>query len=69
MNQTNSSNRYMPIQPHPSRVQMDPNPNPTQTDFLSYPQYIATSKKQVAFANEVKQLLNKAAKDVLEQKY
>ena len=59
----------MPIQPLPSRLETAAPGNPGEPPFLSYPQYIATSKQQIGFANDVKQLLNQAAQDVLEQKY
>ena len=65
LSQASSSNRYMPIPPHPSRMEA---PGP-QSEFLSYPQYVSTSKQQVNFANEIKNLLNQAASDVVEQKY
>lgn len=40
-----------------------------QTEFLSYPAYIATSKQQIAFARDVRNLLNQAASDVVNQRY
>ena len=64
--QVSSSHRAMPIVPQP-RVTIVDHPGPK--DFLTYPEYIATSKQQVAFANEMRQLLNRAAKDVVEQNY
>jgi hypothetical protein len=35
-------------------------------EYLSYPMYIATAKKQTEFANEVRQVLTQAAKDVVD---
>ncbi len=69
--QTNRSNSYMPITPQPSKLDMTPGgaAQQQQPEFLPYPQYIATSKQQVAFANEIKQLLNQAAKDVVEREW
>ena len=63
--QINSSQRYMPIAPQPRLTVVDHGPK----DFLTYPEYIATSKQQAAFASEMKQLLNRAARDVVEQNY
>ena len=60
INQTTSSNRYMPVPPHPSRLDTT---GGQQTDFLPYNAYVATSKQQVKFANEIKQLLVQAAAD------
>ena len=63
LNQTNAGQRYMPIPPHPSRMDSMGN------DFLPYGQYLATSKQQVNFANDVKNLLNQAAEDVVRKRY
>ncbi len=65
LNQTASSTRYMPIPPNPRHLDASSN----QQEFLSYPQYIATSKNQVQFANDVRQLLSQAARDVLDHNY
>ncbi len=45
--QTACSNRYMPIAPQPSRLDVTPGGPAQQLDFLPYPQYVATSKQQV----------------------
>ena len=58
--------RYMPIPPHPSRMDT---PSSGNVEFLSYPQYIATAKQQTQFATEVRQILTQAAKDVVEHTY
>eukprot|EP00095_Tigriopus_kingsejongensis_P007590 snap_masked-scaffold417_size177606-processed-gene-0.14 protein:Tk07590 transcript:snap_masked-scaffold417_size177606-processed-gene-0.14-mRNA-1 annotation:"glia maturation factor gamma" len=63
INQTESSNSYMRIPPVPNRLDTTGN----QGEFLSYPQYIATSKQQINFSNEVRSLLHQAAEDVVKQ--
>lgn len=65
INQTDSSNNYMKIAPMPNRLDN----GEQQTEFLSYPAYIATSKQQIAFARDVRNLLNQAASDVVNQRY
>ena len=37
-------------------------------EFLSYPQYIAVAKKQIAYANDIKQIISQATADVVEQR-
>ena len=37
-------------------------------EFLSYPQYIAVAKKQIAYANDIKQIISQATTDVVEQR-
>jgi predicted transposase YbfD/YdcC len=61
--QTSASTRYMPIPPHLSRMDTPASGN---VEYLSYPMYIATAKKQTEFANEVRQVLTQAAKDVVD---
>ncbi|TRY61615.1 hypothetical protein TCAL_05717 [Tigriopus californicus] len=65
INQTESSNSYMRIPPVPNRLDTTGN----QTEFLSYPQYIAISKQQINFSNEVRHLLSQAAEDVVKQNH
>ncbi|XP_040572971.1 mediator of RNA polymerase II transcription subunit 29 isoform X1 [Lepeophtheirus salmonis] len=60
MNQSSASNRYMPIPPNLSRTELG-------NDYLTYPQYINTSKQQIIFAEDVRQMLNQAATDVVER--
>jgi hypothetical protein len=62
LNQTNASQRYMPIPPHPRMDNMG-------GEFLSYCEYLSTSKQQVNFASDVKALLNQAADDVVNRRY
>lgn len=72
LGQTSSSMRYMPIPPHPSKLEPTPNtnqPQPQQPEFLTYTQYLATCKQQVGHAEEVKRLLAQSAKDVVERNY
>jgi len=74
-NISSASHRYMTIQPVPSKLDLNvvappAGSNPVAAanpDFLSYPQYIQTSKHQVQFANDMKQQLNQAAHDVVNQ--
>jgi hypothetical protein len=51
--QTAASNRYMPIPPIPSRMDTPASGN---VEFLNYPQYIATTKQQIQFSQEVRQV-------------
>eukprot|EP00096_Caligus_rogercresseyi_P009731 TRINITY_DN3356_c1_g1_i1.p1 TRINITY_DN3356_c1_g1~~TRINITY_DN3356_c1_g1_i1.p1 ORF type:complete len:204 (-),score=57.51 TRINITY_DN3356_c1_g1_i1:664-1275(-) len=60
MNQSAASNRYMPIPPNLSRTEIG-------NDYLTYPQYINTSKQQINFADDVRKMLNQAATDVVER--
>ena len=62
--QAQSSNRYMQIPPNPSRLEST-STNPDE--FLSYAQYIAVAKKQIAYANDIKQIISQATTDVVEQ--
>jgi len=70
-NISSASHRYMTIQPVPSKLDLNATPagNPVNAnpDFLSYPQYIQTAKHQVQFANDMKQQLNQAANEVVNQ--
>ena len=54
----------MPIPPIPSRMDVPASGN---VEFLNYPQYIATAKQQIQFSQEVRQVLNNAAKDVTDR--
>ena len=70
--QASSAGRYMIIPPQPSRPEMPPPPPgqpQAQQEYLSYTQYIATSKQQVQFTNDMRQILNQAAKDVVSRSY
>jgi mediator of RNA polymerase II transcription subunit 29 len=65
-NISTSSTRYMSIQPCPSKLDLQANANTSvNPEYLNYPQYIATSKQQIQFAQEMKQQLNQAAVDVV----
>ena len=63
--QAQSSNLYMQNPPNPSRLDST-STNPDE--FLSYPQYIAVAKKQIAYANDIKQIISQATTDVVEQR-
>ena len=63
--QAQSSNCYMQVPPNPSRLEST-STNPDE--FLSYPQYIAVAKKQIAYANDIKQIISQATTDVVEQR-
>jgi hypothetical protein len=57
----------MTIPPFPSRLDLQSIGNvSTNPDYLNYPQYIATSKQQIQFAQEMRQQLNQAAIDVVQ---
>lgn len=65
-NISTSSTRYMTIPPYPSRLDVQSAGSAsTNPEYLNYPQYIATSKQQIQFAQEMRQQLNQAAIDVV----
>lgn len=64
-NISTSSTRYMTIPPFPSRLDVQSTGVTSNPEYLNYPQYIATSKQQIQFAQEMRQQLNQAAIDVV----
>ena len=57
----------MTIPPYPSKLDLQSAASvATNPDYLNYPQYIATSKQQIQFAQEMRQQLNQAAIDVVQ---
>ncbi|XP_075227608.1 mediator complex subunit intersex [Lycorma delicatula] len=61
LNQGASSHRYLPLTVNPTRIE----PLPTQDgNTLTYPQFLATVRSQVAYAKEVHDMLLSAAQNI-----
>jgi len=61
LNQSASSQRYLNISVTPTRTETMPNQD---LSSLTYPQYLATVRTQVAFAKEVHDMLLAAAQNI-----
>ncbi|GAB0097349.1 Mediator of RNA polymerase II transcription subunit 29 [Sergentomyia squamirostris] len=62
--QSNSSNHFLPLTVAATRVDPMPHPPPENPPMLSYPQYLSTVRSQIAYAKEIHDTLICAAQNI-----